>query len=70
MRFLFGEANANPNQRPTAQLRPTWLAIVAGRARPDEPEVVAVACRGGEHPGWRRRSAFVTGGLCGISCDV
>ena len=38
--FLFGEANPNPNQRPTAQLRPTWLAIVAGRARPDEPEVV------------------------------
>ena len=25
---------------PTAQLRPTWLAIVTGRARPDEPEVV------------------------------
>ena len=38
--FLFGEANPNPNQRPTAQLRPTWLAIVTGRARPDEPEVV------------------------------
>ena len=38
--FLFGDANPNPNQRPTAQLRPTWLAIVAGRARPDEPEVV------------------------------
>ena len=38
--FLFGEANPNLNQRPTAQLRPTWLAIVAGRARPDEPEVV------------------------------
>ena len=35
-----GEANPNPNQRPTAQLRPTWLAIVTGRARPDEPEVV------------------------------
>ena len=32
--FLFGEANPNPN------LKPTWLAIMAGRARPDEPEVV------------------------------
>ena len=32
--FLFGEANPNPN------LKPTWLAIIAGRARPDEPEVV------------------------------
>ena len=34
------KANPNPNQQPTAQLRPTWLAIVTGRARPDEPEVV------------------------------
>ena len=32
--FLFGEANPNPN------LKPTWLAIMASRARPDEPEVV------------------------------
>ena len=32
--FIFGEANPNPN------LKPTWLAIIAGRARPDEPEVV------------------------------
>ena len=32
--FLFGEATPNPN------LKPTWLAIIAGRARPDEPEVV------------------------------
>ena len=31
--FLFGEANPNPN------LKPTWLAIMASRARPDEPEV-------------------------------
>ena len=46
--FLFGEANPNPNQRPTAQLRPTWLAIVAGRARPDEPEVVG----GVQEEGW------------------
>ena len=38
--FVFGEANPNPNQRPTAQLRPTWFAVMAGRARPDEPEVV------------------------------
>ena len=29
--FLFGEANPN--------LKPTWLAIMASRARPDEPEV-------------------------------
>ena len=39
--FLFGEANPNPN------LKPTWLAIIAGRARPDEPEVV-----GGTPPCW------------------
>ena len=32
--FLFGEANPNPN------LKPTWLAIMASRARPDEPEAV------------------------------
>ena len=32
--FLFGEANPNPN------LKTIWLAIMAGRARPDEPEVV------------------------------
>ena len=38
--IVFGEANPNPNQRPTAQLRPTWFAVMAGRARPDEPEVV------------------------------
>ena len=29
-------------------LRPTWLAIVAGRARPDEPEVVD----GVQEEGW------------------
>ena len=48
--FLFGEANPNPN------LKPTWLAIMAGRARPDEQRW-SVACRrrGGEHPSlWRR----------------
>ena len=47
--FLFGEANPNPN------LKPTWLAIMASRARPDEPEVSrwragGGARRGGEHP--------------------
>ena len=40
--FLFGEANPNPN------LKPTWLAIIAGRARPDEPEVVG----GVQEEGW------------------
>ena len=40
--FLFGEANPNPN------LEPTWLAIIAGRARPDEPEVVG----GVQEEGW------------------
>ena len=40
--FLFGEANPNPN------LKPTWLAIMAGRARPDEPEVVG----GVQEKGW------------------
>ena len=33
--FLFGEANPNPN------LKPTWLAIMASRARPDEPPEVS-----------------------------
>jgi hypothetical protein len=37
-----GEANPNPN------LKPTWLAIIAGRARPDEPEVVG----GVQEEGW------------------
>jgi hypothetical protein len=41
-RILFGEANPNPN------LKPTWLAIIAGRARPDEPEVVG----GVQEEGW------------------
>jgi hypothetical protein len=40
--FLFGEANPKPN------LKPTWLAIIAGRARPDEPEVVG----GVQEEGW------------------
>ena len=40
--FLFGEANPNPN------LKPTWLASIAGRARPDEPEVVG----GVQEEGW------------------
>ena len=40
--FLFGEANPNPN------LKHTWLAIMAGRARPDEPEVVG----GVQEEGW------------------
>ena len=40
--FLFDEANPNPN------LKPTWLAIIAGRARPDEPEVVG----GVQEEGW------------------
>jgi hypothetical protein len=40
--FLFGEANPNPN------LKPAWLAIIAGRARPDEPEVVG----GVQEEGW------------------
>ena len=40
--FLFGEANPNPN------LKPTWLAIVmASRARPDEPEVSRWRAGGG-----------------------
>ena len=39
--FLFGEANPNPN------LKPTWLAIMAGRARPDEPEVSRWRAGGG-----------------------
>ena len=29
-------------------LKPTWLAIIAGRARPDEPEVVG----GVQQEGW------------------
>ena len=29
---------------------PTWLAIIAGRARPDEPERWSVACR--RRGGW------------------
>ena len=40
--FVFGEANPNPN------LKPTWLAIMAGRARPAEPEVVG----GVQEEGW------------------
>ena len=39
--FLFGEANPNPN------LKPTWLAIMASRARPDEPEVSRWRAGGG-----------------------
>ena len=39
--FLFGEANPHPN------LKPTWLAIMAGRARPDEPEVSRWRAGGG-----------------------
>jgi hypothetical protein len=42
--FLFGEANPNSNLKPS-----TWLAIIAGRARPDEPEVVGGVQEGG---GW------------------
>ena len=37
--FLFGEANPN--------LKPTWLAIMASRARPDEPEVSRWRAGGG-----------------------
>ena len=40
--FLFGEANPNPN------LKPTWLATMAGRARPDEHEVVGGVQEGGQ----------------------
>jgi len=40
--FLFGEANPNPN------LKPTWFAIIAGRACPDEPEVAG----GVQEEGW------------------
>ena len=39
--FLFGEANPNPN------LKPTWLAIMASSARPDEPEVSRWRAGGG-----------------------
>jgi len=39
--FLFGEANPNPN------LKTIWLAIMAGRARPDEPEVSRWRAGGG-----------------------
>ena len=39
--FLFGEVNPNPN------LKPTWLAIMASRARPDEPEVSRWRAGGG-----------------------
>ena len=39
--FLFGEADPNPN------LKPTWLAIMASRARPDEPEVSRWRAGGG-----------------------
>ena len=39
--FLFGEADPNPN------LKPTWLAIMARRARPDEPEVSRWRAGGG-----------------------
>ena len=39
--FLSGEVNPNPN------LKPTWLAIMAGRARPDEPEVSRWRAGGG-----------------------
>ena len=40
--FLFGEANPNPN------LKPTWLTIMASRARrPDEPEVSRWRAGGG-----------------------
>ena len=35
-----------PNHSPN--LKPTWLAIIAGRARPDEPEVVG----GVQEEGW------------------
>ena len=35
--FLLGEANPNPN------LKPTWFSrFMASRARPDEPEVYGV----------------------------
>ena len=46
--FLFGEANPNPNLCKPTYLKPTWLAIIAGRARPDEPEVVG----GVQEEGW------------------
>ena len=47
--FLFGEANPNPN------LKPTWLAIMASRARPDEP--------GGGR--WRAGGGVVSTPACG-----
>ena len=42
MPFIFGEANLNPN------LKLTWLKNMAGRVRPDEPEVVG----GVQEEGW------------------
>ena len=39
--FLFGEVNPTPN------VKPTWLAIMASRARPDEPEVSRWRAGGG-----------------------
>ena len=62
--FLFGEANPNPNLKPTC----AGSRFIAGRARPDEPEVVGGVLAGG---GVVSTPAFVTGGLKrGVSCDV
>ena len=53
-----GALSLRRGRNPNPNLKPTWLAIMASRARPDEPEVSRWRAGGGacgEHPGlWRR----------------